>query len=440
MDMQRGGWRWRGAAMGVALALAVAACGGDSEPASPGSASEPEAVTGAKVIDVASMQSPPKGTVNYCTGKDISGAYHAAAKGFDQRFAAQGYKLNIVEFPESADEQRNQFIQRQQAQAADCDIFGADVIWTAEFAAQGWLYDLTPYVESRASEYIPSTLGTTEYQGRNWAVPFGTNAGLFYYRTDHMAEAPTTWQEVYRRAAERDGLVYQGASYEGLTVDFLEVAFAAGGTVLSEDGTKATIDSPENLRALQLMVDGIRDGAVPRAVTTYMEEDARRAYESGDYTFQRNWSYVWVLGNKAPEIKGRFAATPLPGFEDGERAGVLGGNNLVISTYSRNPGLALKAIDWITGQDGQTRAALTGGQPPTLAAVYEDPRVRKTLPLAEQLAEAVANAKARPVSPVYPQISQAIYKNVNAALSGSVSPQEALATAQDDIAQALATF
>jgi multiple sugar transport system substrate-binding protein len=52
----------------------------------------------------------------------------------------------------------------------------------------------------------------------------------------------------------------------------------------------------------------------------------------------------------------------------------------------------------------------------------------------------VSQAKARPVSPVYPQISQAIYKNVNAALSGQTTPQEALKKADSQINSALATF
>jgi multiple sugar transport system substrate-binding protein len=41
---------------------------------------------------------------------------------------------------------------------------------------------------------------------------------------------------------------------------------------------------------------------------------------------------------------------------------------------------------------------------------------------------------------VYPQISQAIYKNVNAALSGAKSPADAMKDAQADIEKALATF
>ena len=107
--------------------------------------------------------------------------------------------------------------------------------------------DLTDYVESRADEFIPSTLAPSKYDGRYWAVPQVTGAGLLYRRTDQVAEPPASWQELYRQAAGHDGMSYQGAAYEGLTCNFLEIAFAAGGGVLSEDGQSAELDSPENL-------------------------------------------------------------------------------------------------------------------------------------------------------------------------------------------------
>ena len=62
------------------------------------------------------------------------------------------------------------------------------------------------------------------------------------------------------------------------------------------------------------------------------------------------------------------------------------------------------------------------------------------MPFADALRQGVENAKSRPVSPVYPQISEAIFKNVNAALSGSTSPEDALKQADTDINNALATF
>ena len=190
---------------------------------------------------------------------------------------------------------------------------------------------------SRARTSIPfPTPPSPHYQDKQWGVPHKTNAGFLYYRTDQVDKAPATWQEVYDIAAKNDGIAYQGASYEGLTVDFLELAFAAGGKVLSttaEGGDRLA----ENVKALKFMVDGIKSGAAPKAVTTYMEEPARRAFEAGKATFMRNWPYCYALAQKADEDEGQVRGRPFPAFEGGGKAGILGGANLVISTYSKNP-------------------------------------------------------------------------------------------------------
>ena len=75
-----------------------------------------------------------------------------------------------------------------------------------------------------------------------------------------------------------------------------------------------------------------------------------------------------------------------------------------------------------------------------LNATYDDPDVKKAVPYAAELKAALGQAKARPVSPVYPQISQAIYKNVNDALAGRTSPADAIKKASDQINSALSTF
>jgi multiple sugar transport system substrate-binding protein len=131
---------------------------------------------------------------------------------------------------------------------------------------------------------------------------------------------------------------------------------------------------------------------------------------------------------------------PFPEFEGGEKAGILGGHNLVISAYTDNPGGSLKLIDFLTNEESIKRDATDYSLAPVLEATYDDPAVKKALPFADDLKQAIAQAKSRPVSPVYPQISQAIYKNVNEALSGKVSPEEALKTGQAEMERALETF
>jgi multiple sugar transport system substrate-binding protein len=422
-------------------AAGIAGCG-DDEPSGGGTGGEAEesgTTEGAKVIDVNAMDNAT-GEVTVCMGKDTGGDVTAAVKAFNAQ--DNGVTAKLLEFSTSADEQRASFVQRQEAKSGECDVFSSDVIWTAEFASQKWLYDLTPYVETREKEVIPATLETVNYDGKFWGMPQQTDAALLYYRTDQVEEPPATWQEVYEIAGQNNGIVYQGAPYEGLTCDFLELAFAAGGQVLNEDGTEAMIDSPENVEALQFMVDGVKDGVAARGVTTYMEEESRRYFESGKATFMRNWPYAYSLGQKkGTKVAGKFDVTPFPAWEDGGgKAAILGGHNYVISVFSDNPGASLKYTDWMTQEESQKEMFLGYSLAPVLTAVYEDADIQKKYPFAKQLQESVSQARARPVNPVYPQISQAIYENVNEALAGRVTPEEALKNAQSQMQSALETF
>jgi multiple sugar transport system substrate-binding protein len=153
----------------------------------------------------------------------------------------------------------------------------------------------------------------------------------------------------------------------------------------------------------------------------------------------RNWSYAYALGKKS-KIKDKFAVSPLPPFEGGKVGGVLGGNGPVISSYTDNPKGSMLWVDFWTSKKVIDRGAATYSLPPTLKSSYEEPAVKKALPYSAQLLKAVENATTRPVSPVYSQISEAVYKNVNAAMSGSMSPEDALKKGQGQIENALSTF
>jgi multiple sugar transport system substrate-binding protein len=422
--------------------LVLAACGSsNSGGGGGGGGGGSTKVTGAKVIDANSLNSPPKGTVKYCQGKDTTGIAHDLVKQFNAKYGGQGYKATLTEFPASADQQRAQFIQRQQAKSDDCDVFSSDVIWTAEFASQKWLYDLTPYINAQRSKYIAAPLETVHYGGKYWGVPETSDAAFLFYDTTKTNSAPTTWQAVYSAAKSKGGIVYQGAPYEGLTCNFLELAFAAGGSVISADGKKSTFNSPQNVKALELMVSGVKDGAAPKSVTTYMEPETDQAWESGKYAFMRNWTYAYAADNvKGSKVAGKYKVAPLPSFEGAGKAGILGGHNSVISVYTKNPGLALKFSDFFASPAFQKTALVKYSQAAIIPDTYSDPAVKKAVPYAAELLQALSQAKARPVSPVYPQISQAIYKNVNDALAGRVAPADAIKKADAQINKALSTF
>lgn len=415
-------------ALGLCLGtLGLSACGGGG---GDGGGSE------AKTLQPADAKGA-SGSVTWCIGKDTSGAFKTAV----ERFNKQNPKLQakLLELPENADIQREQQIQRLRAESSECDVLGMDVIWTAEYAASGWLYDLTPVVEAAEGDLIPSTVETAEYEGKKWALPFNTNAGFLFYRTDEAPKPPSTWEEAYEEAKEGKGLVYQGERYEGLTVNFLELLYSAGGKVLSDDGETVEIDSPQAREVLEFMGNGIKEGAVPKAVTTYEEESSRRAFEAGNATFMRNWPYAYALG-KESNIANDFEVTKFPGFGGNEGAGVVGGYNLGISAYSENPEGSLAFAEFLVTQPVQKEMFLKATLPAVATAVYEDPEVKQEIPFTEELLKAVEQAKARPVSPVYTEISEAIFNNTFEVLNGRQSADGAASKMQSEIEDALKRF
>ncbi|MCW2955478.1 MAG: transporter substrate-binding protein [Thermoleophilia bacterium] len=420
-----------GAMFTVLAAFVAAGCGGGDSDDDSGNGDAPDTPV------VSAEDAEASGDIVLCMGKDTSGIHTPVLAAFNEQ--NDGANATLVELPESADEQRTQLVQRLRAESEECDVLALDVIWTAEFAAQGWLADVGELIDEREDEFIESTLATGEYDDNYYAVPFNSNAGFVYYRTDQAeGGVPETWQELYTQAADGNGFVYQGSRYEGLTVHFLEMLYSAGGDVLNEDGTESTADTQENAAVLQFMVDGIGEG-VPRATLTYKEEEARRAFENGSATFMRNWPYAYSLGQDAPAIRGKFEVAPFPAYDDGEAASVLGGYNLAISSYTDNEAGAAALIDYLTSSDVQVTYA-KAATPPVLTAVYDDAEVQEALPFAEVLRDSIAQGRSRPVSPVYPQISQAISDNVYAALSGDVTAEAAMTAMDADIEEALETF
>ena len=412
----------------LAGALVLTGCGGGGQSAEEGpdaAAVEPADGEGAT------------GEVTMCGHTDASGLNGGTTAAFTEQ--NPDIQARYVEIGANTDQSRTQQVQRLEGQSTECDVFLMDVTWVSEFATQDWLLDQTALVDGMKDQAIESTLETAFYDDKYWATPFYTNASLIYYAPDKVAK-PETWQQLYSEAGKGTdtGFVYQGQQYEGLTVNFLELLYGAGGRVLDDDGN-VVIDSPETREVLEFMAGGIEDGAAPRAVMTFDEDASRIAYESGDYGYQRNWPNVYRSLKQTP-LAEQFAVAPLPAWEGGEAGGVLGGWNMAISAYSENPDAAVALINFATSPEWQKRVAADYSQAPVNEAAYSDPEVLEAMPFAQELLQSVENATPRPTSPVYPQISQAIYENVYSVMSGDADSETAVQKMVEEIEAAQETF
>src|SRR5215471_18156280 len=249
------------ASLAAALTLALAACGSSSTSSTPsssgGSAKPPGSATSGNIVWWASpitTSAPDPRTVLINDFEKVYPNIH----------------VTLRSAPTDTDTNRASLITQISGGASSPDVFMGDVIWPAQFAHSGLVQGAT-------------------YKGQVYGAPFFEDQGFLYYRKDLLAKehlsVPKTWQQLETDAAQlvhkhlvKYGYVWQGASYEGLTCNFMEYLGSAGGSVLNSSMTSSTLDSAAGQKAISFMRSLVTSGATPSAVTTFQEPQAMSAF------------------------------------------------------------------------------------------------------------------------------------------------------------------
>jgi multiple sugar transport system substrate-binding protein len=375
------------------------------------------------------------GPITFAIGKDNSSWLPNIITGWNQGHPDQ--KVTLLLLPEAANDQLAQLVANLQAKSDLYDVIDMDVIWTAEFASNNWIIPL-PQGQFPLGDFLKPAVDTAMYQGRLYAVPDYSNADLLYYRKDILAKAgkqpPKTWaqlQQLARTVAPKYGLYgYAGtfAQYEGLTVNFASAVQSAGGSILSPEGTRVTVNSASALQGLQFLVGGFQQGWIPQVALTYEEESAQDAFADGRFLFLANWPDVYAaLSQPGPRnrVYGKFGVTALPG-PDGMGSSSLGGANLAISSYSQHQRTALDFIKYLTDLPNERQMLEQGSFPPVWTQLYTDKNLIRSHPYLPVLEQAINSARPRPAITNYDQASLAISSAVYQALTEQKKPQQAL--------------
>ncbi|WP_372699108.1 ABC transporter substrate-binding protein [Arthrobacter sp. JSM 101049] len=420
--------RWGPIAAAGVLALTLASCGGGGGKSVQGAASGP-----------ASENLDGRGPITYVQGKDNSNVVRPLVKKWNE--AHPDEKVTFKEQTDQADQQHDDLVQNFQAKNSEYDVVDVDVIWTAEFAAKGWLQPLEDSLAIDTSAMLAPTVKSGTYNDTLYAAPQTSDGGILYYRKDLVKTPPKTWDEMMDMcsiAEKNDMGCYAGqfAKYEGLTVNTAEAINSAGGSILGEDG-KPTLDTPEAKAGLENLVKAYQNGNIPKQAITYQEEQGRQAFEAGNLLFLRNWPYVYNLAktDASSKVKDKFGLAPLPG-KDGPGASSLGGHNIAISVYSKNKATAHDFVEFMTSAETEKFYATQGSLAPVLTDLYDDQELVKQLPYLPVLKTSIANAVPRPVTPFYPAVTKAIQDNAYAAIKGEKSVDQALQDMSDAISSA----
>ncbi len=375
-----------------------------------------------------------RGPLTLATAGDLTGYLGSVLEGWNRTHP--GEKVRLVELPDSADETHAQMAtDLRGGDRSRFDVLNIDVSWTSEFAAAGWIRPL-PADRFPLDTFLRPVVDTAKYDGRLYAVPYVTNAGLLLYRKDVLAkegvDPPRTWAELERDAKTiapkygLDGYAGQFLPYEGLTVNAAEAVYSARGTILGDEGERVTVNSNAAREGIGFLARGVREGWIPKRALTYKEEESKDAFRDGHLLFLRNWPYAYALASaKGSPVAGKIGAVPLPG-PDGPGKSVLGGSNLAVNTHARHPDSAARLIAYLTSERVQRQVLTRGALPPVRADLYEDPGLVRAFPYLPTLRESVRTAEPRPKSPRYDQVSLVVQAVVHDAMTGHETPESAV--------------
>ncbi|CAH0342207.1 sugar ABC transporter substrate-binding protein [Rhizobium sp. CECT 9324] len=359
------------------------------------------------------------------------------AREFDEKEPGIKVEYRLIQFDDVVSEAMRAFSTGQAP-----DIIAIDNPEHALFASRGAFLDLTDKIAAssviKKENYFPGPLNSVTWDEKLFGVPKATNTIALYYNADMFKEKgldpdkpPQTWDELLDAARKLTdpaknvyGLAFSAKASEEGTFQFLPWAQMAGGGYekINSDGPVKALEAWKTLMAEKL--------ASPDSLTRG-QWDSTGTFNSGNAAMAI--SGPWELNRMSEEAKFDWRVALLPVPEAGaERSSAMGDFNWAIFSSTKHPKEAFKALEYFASQDDKMFANY--GQLParsdiTLPATGNDKKDAGLKVFQEQL----KYAKARGPHPQWPKISKAIQDAIQAALTGQMSPKDALDQAAEKI-------
>ncbi len=373
----------------------------------------------------------------------------AAAADYSQM---KGTKVEIVQAP--YDNVFEQAANAGQTKSGAFDIVLMDDPWIPFFAENGHLENLTAYfnaigVPGPDNDFLAKSLAVcrSPYNtGPFVCVPYVGNAQMFFYDGAKFAEqglpnGPKTWDDVIKVAkALTDagggryfGYVFRGGQGNPVVADFMPIFWSHGGNLFNADRTKVTIDTPEGAAAMKTFI-ALRDVS-PKGVESYQADQVGRALAAGTAASSINWPN-WVATFEDPsqsKMVGKISYSPIP---SGTHAGSseIGHWTMGIMSAGKNKQEAFDFMVWATSPE-QIKISATRGNPPVRFSVFTDPELTAQQQFRHfpTLMQAIDFSTPRPRHPKWPEIENAFGIELSKAVAGTISPEEALKSAQSAV-------
>ncbi len=319
----------------------------------------------------------------------------------------------------------------QQGNSPDVLIVDNPVVSTL---AEGGVLTTTDEVKMDTSAISANLLAAGQTGGKTYGVPIGANTLALYYNAKVLDKAGvdpekiTDWASLTAalekvKAAGKKGITFSAIGTEEGSFQFLPWFWGAGAQL-----TK--LDSPQGVSAVALWNDWVKKGLAPNSVINNTQTTSWQEFATGDYAFGENGT--WQLAN-AKKTGFEYGIIPIPGKDGGTAPAPTGGEFVTVPVQddAGRYATSAKIVACLTSSDNLYATDTTLSYIAPTEAVQAT-QVDKA-PELKVWVEAVKAAKGRTSDDLgtkYPKISEPMWGAVQAALSGSKPPQQAMADAQ----------
>jgi multiple sugar transport system substrate-binding protein len=257
------------------------------------------------------------------------------------------------------------------------DALSLDLIYTPAFSAAGQLEDITDWAKSLPyfAQLSPAHVKTGTYKGRIYGLPFSADSSVLIWNKKLFKQAgldpekgPKTWAEIEADAAKVNALggdikgFYFSGNCGGCNIfTFMPLIWASGGDILSEDGSKATLDSPQLRGAIDLYRRMVKQKFVPAGAETDTGSNFFAAFATGKIGINPSGAFaIGALNTQYKDID--YGITFLPG-KDGGWSSFAGGDNFVVTKGTPKLAVVKAFLDFAYSLEGQTLLAKYGSLP-----------------------------------------------------------------------------
>ena len=273
------------------------------------------------------------------------------------------------------------------------------------------------------------------------------NQAAFEAEYGYALTPPETWDQVRDQALffanppDFYGFQYVGKD-EAVNGRFYELLVANGGAMFDENWNP-TFNSPAGVEALSFFVDLYEAGAVPAGVPNYLWDDTGLGFASGTVAMDLDWGGWSAFFNDPAnsQVAGNVGVIRAPMGSAGIRTGWSGSHSFSITEGCDNKEAAASLITFLTDPDRQIIEARMGILP-TRDAVWDTALAEfeasgntfMTEVFSTFRTSMAEDAFTVPLIPEWIEVSNVMWPEIQAAIVGDKTAQEAL----DDAAEAAA--